>query len=1064
VPECPSCSEANPEHARFCSNCGTPLAPVPEPRAARKIVTVVFTDVAGFTGIGERLDPETLRRVMTQYFDHMRDVLEHHGGTVEKFIGDAVMAVFGVPTLHEDDALRATRAAVQMRDRLAELNERLDREWGVRIRVRTGVNTGEVVAGDPGAGQSLVVGDAVNVAARLEQAATPGEILLGPSTQRLVRDAVEVESTELLALKGRGEPVRAFRLLSIVPGAPAFARRLDSPMIGRERERLLLQQAFDRAVEDQTCHLFTVLGAAGVGKSRLASEVITACSAEALVLSGRSLPYGEGITFWPVIEIVRAAAGLTEDDSPEQARGKIHEVLRDEEDRDLVAARVAQLVGLPDATAELQETWWGVRRFLEALARRRPLIVIFDDLQWAEPVLLDLIDHAAERTRNAPVLLVCLARPEMLDARPGWSGGKVNATSILLEPLSPEASETLIENLLGQAELAADARTRIAAAAEGNPLFVEEMLAMLIDEGKLRRDDGRWIPTTDLADVAVPPTIQALLASRLDQLTSDERAVIERAAVEGKIFHVGAVAELVPEWIRDRVEAHLDTLVLKELIRPERASFVGQDAFAFRHILIRDEAYRGTPKETRAELHERFAAWLERSAGGWLPEYQEIVGYHLEQSHRARADLGRIDAATAATGRRAAEHLEVAGRRAVDRGDVRAAANMFERALALLTDVDARLVRLRIRLAEVLGEIGEFARAEEVLERAMTESKETGDERLASLASMQRATLRINTDPGNSTEDARRDAEQAIRVFTELGDDEGLARAWWVLAYVHWNEARADDTAEAIERSIHHATAAGDLRLQATNLAFLAGTASWGAAPVEEGIRRIDAILERAGGHRLVESSALTTRGALAAQLGRFDEARATIARGRRILDELGQTVLHAATAQEVGRVEMLAEDPVSAEREFRAGYETLERLGERAYLSTVAAMVADALYEQGRLEEAHRFTQISEEASDPGDLASQISWRMTRGRILARRGEPEEGERLVRDAVTLAEGTDFLDTHADTLMGLADVLEVGGRREEAAVAIERALKLYERKGATVLADRARHRLADVRT
>ena len=393
-------------------------------------MTVVFTDVAGFTGIGERLDPETLHRVMTRYFDAMRDVLERHGGTVEKFIGDAVMAVFGVPTLHEDDALRAVRAADEMRDRLTELNEELDREWGVQIRVRTGVNTGEVVVGDPRAGQSLVVGDAVNVAARLEQAAAQGEILLGPNTRRLVRDAVDVEATELLALKGRGEPVRAFRLRSLLPGAPAFARRLDSPMVGRDRERLLVEQALDRAVQDRTCHLFTVLGAAGVGKSRLASEVIASSSAEALVLSGRCLPYGEGITFWPVVEIVRTAAGLSEGDSPEEARHKLVSVLEGEEERDLIAERVAQVIGLAGGPGELHETWWGVRRFLETLAQRRPLIAIFDDLHWAQPALLDLVEYIAEWSRHAPILLLCLTRPELLDDRPQWGGGKVNATSI----------------------------------------------------------------------------------------------------------------------------------------------------------------------------------------------------------------------------------------------------------------------------------------------------------------------------------------------------------------------------------------------------------------------------------------------------------------------------------------------------------------------------------------------------------------------------------------------------------------------------------------------------------
>ncbi|HWC32476.1 MAG TPA: tetratricopeptide repeat protein, partial [Actinomycetota bacterium] len=730
------------------------------------------------------------------------------------------------------------------------------------------------------------------------------------------------------------------------------------------------------------------------------------------------------------------------------------------EDRDLIAARRGHLIGLTNAPAELHEMWWGVRRFLEALAQRRPVIAIFDDLHWAQPALLDLVEYLAESTRHAPILLLCLARPELLDDRPKWGGGKVNATSILLEPLSGETAGSLVENLLGTADVALGVKSRIADAADGNPLFVEEILAMFIDEGRLLREDGRWIPTTDLSDVAVPPTIQALLAARLERLPADERAVLERASVEGKVFHVGAVAELVPARIGDRVGEHLRTLVRKELIRPERESFMGQDAFSFRHILLRDEAYRGMPKETRAALHERFAAWLERSAGEWLPEYREIVGYHLEQSYRAHADLGPIGRATAETGRRAAEHLDVAGRRALDRGDVRAAANLFDRALAMLPDVDAGGVRLRIRLAEALTEMGEFARADDVLERALDESRDVGDERLTWLALMQRATLRINTDPGNSTAEARRDAQDAIRYFTQLGDDEGLARAWYVLAFVAWNEARTDATTEALEHVIRHADATGDVRLKTAALALMAAAASWGALPVDEGIRRADDVLRRGKGHSLVESVALAAQGTLAAHRGRFDDARALIARSREILAELGQTVMHAATAQDSGRVEMLAGDAVAAEREFRGGYELLERIGERAYLSTIAALLAEALHEQGRLDEALRFTQVSEEAADPRDLASQISWRMTRAKVLAGRGDHGAAERLARDAVALAAGTDILDTHGDALLSLGEVLREAGRAEEARAAFHDALELYERKGASVRADAAQAILA----
>ncbi|HXH96859.1 MAG TPA: adenylate/guanylate cyclase domain-containing protein, partial [Gaiellaceae bacterium] len=542
----------------------------------RKTVTVVFCDVTGSTALGERLDAEALRSTMGRYFKEIRGIVERHGGTVEKFIGDAVMAVFGIPVAHEDDALRAVRAVAEIRERLGVLRE----ELSVALSFRTGVNTGEVVAGS---GETLVTGDAVNVAARLEQAASPGEILIGAATLALVRDAVSVEPIPPLELKGKSEPVQAFRLLTVDVTADAFKRRLDAPLVGRVGEQQRLRAEFDSVVSERACRLFTLLGVAGVGKSRLVAEFLATVEESAEVLHGRCLHYGQDITYWPLVEMLIA-----------------------------IGVEPGEVIGSSPA-----ETQLAFRKLLEGRADGRPQIVVLDDIQWAEPVFLDLVEHVADWSHDAPIFLLCVARPELLEARPGWGGGKLNATTIPLEALSGEDCELLVSRLAGGDRLSEDARRRILAAADGNPLFIEEMLALVSEGG-------------DDATVVVPPTIQALLQARLDRLGTGERDVVGRGAVEGQVFHRGPVSELAPEPERDEVATHLLSLVRKQMIRPDQPTFPDDEAFRFRHLLIRDAAYGSLPKETRADLHERFADWLDAHAT--LVEQDEIVGYHLEQA------------------------------------------------------------------------------------------------------------------------------------------------------------------------------------------------------------------------------------------------------------------------------------------------------------------------------------------------------------------------------------------------------------------------------------------------
>src|SRR5689334_2202303 len=458
------------------------------PREVRKTVTVLFCDITGSTALGESTDPEALRALLAQYFDRMKAIVESHGGVVEKFIGDAVMAVFGVPAAHEDDALRACRAATEMRDAFPELG----------IAGRIGVNTGEVVTGTE---ERLATGDAVNVAARLEQAAQPGGVLIGDSTLALVRDAVEVGDERRLELKGKADAVSAWPLLAVTG---EVERRFATPMVGRETELRRLRDAFEQASRNRSCQLFTVLGSAGVGKSRLAAEFLTGLDAR--VVRGRCLSYGDGITYWPIVEILKQLGTLPEGGAARPLRS---------------------LLGESEISAPADEIAWGFRKLLEQEAREQPLVCLLDDLHWGEETLLDLVEHIADLSRDAPILLLCIGRPELLERRPSWGGGKWNATTVLLEPLDAAETERLIAELGGVDE---DLRERILQAAEGNPLFLEEMLALVRDSGS--------------GDVEVPPTIQALLAARLDQLDPAERSVLERGAIEGRTFHRGAVAAL----------------------------------------------------------------------------------------------------------------------------------------------------------------------------------------------------------------------------------------------------------------------------------------------------------------------------------------------------------------------------------------------------------------------------------------------------------------------------------------------------------------------------------------
>jgi class 3 adenylate cyclase/tetratricopeptide (TPR) repeat protein len=1016
-------------------------------------VTVVFCDVTGSTSLGEARDPESVRRVLARYFEQARAALERHGGTVEKFIGDAVMAVFGVPTLHEDDALRAVRAAAELRERLGELNEELERDWGVRLETRTAVNTGDVIAGSA---ETLVTGDAVNVAARLEQVAAPGEVLLGETTYTLVRDAVSVERIEPMELKGKRQPVRAYRLLEVRAGAAGRERRLDSPMVGRDRQLALLLRAFDNAASDRTCHLFTILGAAGVGKSRLVEEFLGSVPAETSVLRGRCLPYGEGITFWPLAEAVREAAALDERDEPEAAGVKLASLLEGDESAERIAERVAALIGLVEATpGGEEESLWAVRKLFERLARDRPLVIVFDDVHWGEPTFLDLVEHVADWSREAPILLICLARPELFDARPAWGGGKLNATSVLLGPLSAEESEQLIGNLLGQVQVVDEARARITEAAEGNPLFVEEMLAILIDDGLLVRQNNHWSVTADLSTFSVPPTIQALLSARLDRLDDDERSVIERAAVEGKVFHLAGVVALLPEDLRPRIGGTLSMLVRREFIGPERSLFAGEEAFRFRHLLIRDAAYESIPKQTRADLHQRFAAWLEQKAGDRLAEYGEIIAYHLEQAYRYSAELGPVGDEDKARARRASQLLADAARRASARGDVRAQANLLERAIALLPSDDPTRLELLLELGTVIGPIGDYTRAQAMLREVADAATSRDDARLQHHALLELSLQRSFTDPAVRAEELREINERAIDVFKNCGDVAGLARAWRHLGYVHQFALRWNDEREALEQALVFAEQAQDEREARQIRGGLVNALVWGPLPAPEALERLEELLAQVRTKPYSAAYVLGGIAALRAMRGEFDEARRLFAEGRTIISDLGVPFRAATMTLFSGPGELLAGAPAEAEALLRSACNVLKAHGEIGVRATLHGFHAEALYRLSRYDEAERATHESEESATPDDIVSQVLWRTVRAKLAAGRGDRELALRLTDEAVELLRGSDWLDLRGDVQLDRAEVLRISGRAEEARASATEALRLYEQKGNIVSAERA---------
>jgi class 3 adenylate cyclase/tetratricopeptide (TPR) repeat protein len=982
---CASCGHENSESANFCEACGLSLTAAPVgAMEQRKTVTVLFCDLAGFTALGETIDPERLRALLARYFERMQGVVERHGGSVEKFIGDAVMAVFGVPVLHEDDALRAVRAAAEMRDALPEL----------RLQGRIGVMTGEVVTGTE---ERLATGDAVNVAARLEQAAQPGEVLVGQPTLELVREAVDVEPVEPLELKGKAEPVPAYRLLRV---REAPERRHAALFVGRDRELERLREAFAQVVSDRRCELITVVGEAGVGKSRLSAELLA--SIDARVVRGRCLPYGDGVTYWPVVEVLKQVGFLP----PEPT----------------AAAAIRSLLGEEGATTSPDEIAWAFRKTLEQAAAERPLVVVFDDIQWGEETFLDLIEHVGLLASGAPILLLCLARPEVAQHRPAWS------VTFRLESLPDDDVDQLIPDQIDD-----ELRDRIARAAGGNPLFIEEMVAMAAET------DG---------EVAVPSNLQALLAARLDQLETPERSVLERGSIEGEIFHRGAVQALAPD--ETPVTPQLAALVRKELIRPDAPQLQGEDGFRFRHLLIRDAAYDALPKAARADLHTRFAGWL-ADHGTDLVELDEILGFHLEQACKYHSDLGvAVDDDLAGAARR---HLTAAGHRAQLRGDYGAAVALYERAASLVSPGGIDLI-VETELCEALLWAGNgsdaLRRAESLAERAAT----AGDPVSELCGRIKAGLCRTYVDPEGAPEQLTALVEEALPMLDAAGDDVALYTAHQARGWVAFMRAQTDTALKAYELAATHARQVG---LPHELFGWRAIFRLYSTTPVGDFLGWLDENEPRAGRDHWLRAS----RAVALAMLGRFDEARAILAETRAELAERGSSLEFATlTALESAIVELLAGDPTAAAELGAEGCRLLEDLGDQSFLSTAAGVLAGSLYALDRLEEAESWAERAAKLGASDDAFTQMVWRPVKAKVLARRGEKEEAERLAREAVAISETTDDLNAQGDAYADLAEVFLLIGKQEEATAALEQALERYERKGNLVMAGRTQDRLA----
>ena len=957
----------------------------------RKLATVLFVDLVGSTALASGQDPEVVRRRVTTFFEHASSCIQQHGGTVEKFAGDAVMAAFGIPRAHEDDAERGMRAALGILEDVERLG----------LEARIGIEAGEVLADETDA--TFATGEAVNVAARLQQAAGPNEILVGPGAHGLVGPAVQLEPDGRRELRGFGTPITVWRVVGLLEDLRPFPQ-VSGPFVGRESELELLQTTWERTLKAERAHLFTIYGDPGLGKSRLAMEFVEALEG-ATVLAGRCLPYGEGITYWPLAEMVKAAAGISDDDPVEEAYEKLRACCEDEAVADLIGLAVGVLDAV-ERQATPQEIAWAAREWAEQLAQAQPLVLVFEDIHWAEEALLELVEHLAAWVREAPLLMVCLARPELLDVHPEWGGGRMRATSIELEPLQREESELLADALLADTAVPLGKREEILRVAEGNPLFVEETIRMLAEGG-----DGR---------ARIPETLHALIAARIDALPAPEKALLRRAAAIGRVFWHGALGALSPDV--DDVDKQLADLQLRDLVLAEpRSTITGERAYRFKHVLIREVAYAGVPKQERARLHETFAGWLHERAGD---ELLEIRAHHLDQAASLLAELDGAPPPELAG--EAAAALETAAKRALGRE-----ANQSARKLALRAVELEPTLRRRYLAAWAAWRLADYPALASESDEILAAAREAGERSIEGRTLNALADLALVRDA--DVDRARELSEQALDVLPE-DEVTGRFEALMIRGQIGWFAGDLGDDRRFVKEALTLARAAGRKDLESRAAQQLASIYV-AQMEIEEAAPLVDRACELAeeSGSIVARASALSSRARLLNMRGELDAADAAFEEARALFEEAGAAWALARSLLGIGWLAWRKGEPERAERAFRDSIRILKPLEDRATLCESQRSLAQLLAAQGKLEEAERLALESRKTVGPQDQTSRTTTRMALAMVRSAQGREAEAEELLREALAMISGTDFAYTRYEILHALRDLLVKVGRDEDAA-------------------------------
>ncbi len=1048
---CANCAAELRPTAKFCDECGTPTAVTPPaaaattPDATRKTVTALFADLVGSTSFGERADAEVARSVMARYHALLQHAIDAHGGTVAKFMGDGMMATFGIPEIAEDDAIRAVHAGVDIQRRFTEFATEVARQHGETLGLRVGVNTGEVVIAS---GDADLVGDALNVAARIEHACNAGRVAVGEETWRLTRGEFGYDSLGDVTVAGRAQPVAIYE---VVADASATVETT-APFVGRVSEIITLRAAFDAALEARAARLVTVLGSPGVGKTRLSRELCAALAddANAATVELRCDRAGDA-TFAPIAQLIRTLADLSDDADidADTVRTHLGTLLADDEpDRERLIDVFAGLVGTAPSRS-VEETFWGIRRLVSATSGGRPTVVVIDDIQWAEPLLLDLLEHLAEWVQDVPLLIVCLARPELRDVRPSLAepGRRVEAV-LALDGLDAAATEALAAGLLGTDRLPAGLVERLPTSTDGNPLFVRELVRMLVDDQVIRRTGDEWELAIDAEAVEVPPTIQSLLAARVERLPGDERSVLELASVIGAEFNLGALRDLAGPT--PHLPALLESMRRKELVEPTGTYWGDEPVHRFHHVLIRDAAYRRLLKTTRADLHERVAVWTDRAAEHLIGEHEAVIAFHYEQAHRYHGELGTVDDHVTGLGRRAAELLSVAADRALGRDDLAAAGTLSNRAVALLPEsYTAERARLLLVVCECTLSSGDVGAARPAVAQLRAEAGD--DPTLGAWASCFEAQLVGLTDPDGLV-GAEATATGAAKLMEELGDGAGEAKAHQVRAELLARLGRVGDAELELDLALGAARRVDDRRRVTAVLGAAPLAALWGPSPVARaGGRCLDVVrlLRITTASPSVEATSMRCQAVLEALRGRFDVARSMLDASRTTLEELGLRHGLWETAHLAGVVELVAGDASAAITPLREAYDGLIEMGVGIDAGRAAALLAHALVAEGRIDDAEPFAAASEQLAGQ-DLKTAIAWRVARAEVLAARGVIAAGIALATEAVEIAAATDLVIDHADACASLAALHAQAGDTVAARAARTEAKRLYDLKGASV--------------